>query len=302
MRKVVIIGYGSAGKRHAKILRKYFKRFKIYIFTKQKIKNFETFNKLEDIKKIDPYYIIIASETIKHLNQLKFLEKNFKNKKILIEKPLFHELHNLINKRNNIYINYNLRFHPYIEKLQKIIKLKKVYDFKLITNSFLPDWRKNNNFKTNYAISRSKGGGVILDLSHELDLINNFFNKIKLTFVEYGKKSNLTKDTEDYLKLSAKVKNVSISLDLSYYSKNELRLILVDGDGFSIKIDLKKNIFIYNKNNKIFKLNKNYSQDYTFLKTHLAIIYGQRKKQLCKFKDALNVLRIIKKIKNNKKN
>lgn len=302
MRKVVIIGYGSAGKRHAKILKKYFKRFKIYIFTKQKIKNFETFNKLINIKKIDPYYIIIASETIQHLNQLKFLEKNFKNKKILIEKPLFHKFNNLTKKRNYLYINYNLRFHPYIEKLQKIMKQKKVYDFKMITNSFLPDWRKNNNFKSNYAINKSKGGGVILDLSHELDLINNFFKKIKLTFVEYGKKSNLTKDTEDYLKLSAKVKNVSISLDLNYYSKNELRLLLVDGDGFSVKIDLKKNIFIYKNKDKIYKFNKNYSQDYTFLKTHKAIIYGQKKKQLCKFKDALNVLRIIKKIKNNKKN
>ena len=226
MRKVVIIGYGSAGKRHAKILRKFFKTLKIFIFTKQKIKNFKTIDKLDDIKKIDPYYIIIASETIKHLNQLKFLEKNFKNKKILIEKPLFHKFYNFTTKRNNIYINYNLRFHPYIEKLQKIIKLKKVYDLKLITNSFLPDWRKNNSFKKNYAVSKSKGGGVILDLSHELDLINNFFNKIKLSFVEYGKKSNLTIDTEDYLKLSAKVKNVSVSLDLNYYSKNELRLLL----------------------------------------------------------------------------
>ena len=283
--KALIIGLGSIGLRHRRILKKIKKISQIKFFSKHKYNDKNNLKSRKEILKYNPDYIVICSATHEHITDLKFLEKNFKNKKILIEKPLFHKFYNFTNKRNNIYINYNLRFHPYIEKLQKIIKLKKVYDLKLITNSFLPDWRKNNSFKKNYAVSKSKGGGVILDLSHELDLINNFFNKIKLSFVEYGKKSNLTIDTEDYLKLSAKVKNVSVSLDLNYYSKNELRLLLVDGDGFSLSIDLKKNIFIYNNNNKILKLNENYSQDYTFLKTHLAIIYGQKKKQLCKFKD-----------------
>ena len=72
MLKVVIIGYGSAGRRHAKVLKKNFRNIKIYILTKQKIKNFQTLKSLEYLKVIDPNYIIIASETYKHLNQIKF--------------------------------------------------------------------------------------------------------------------------------------------------------------------------------------------------------------------------------------
>ena len=91
MNKIVIIGYGSAGRRHARIINNNFKNIEINILTKQRVKKFRSFKNLNEIKKINPDYIIIASETIKHLNQLKYLEKNFKNKKILIEKPLFHK-------------------------------------------------------------------------------------------------------------------------------------------------------------------------------------------------------------------
>ena len=87
--KVVIIGYGSIGRKHAKILSQNFKKIKIYIYTKQTIKNFNCFKDINEIKTINPQYIIIASETHRHYKQLKFLEKNFKKIKILIEKPLF---------------------------------------------------------------------------------------------------------------------------------------------------------------------------------------------------------------------
>ena len=95
--------------------------------------------------------------------------------------------------------------------MKKIINMEKVYDIKLITNSYLPDWRKKHDFKKNYAVFKSKGGGIILDLSHELDFIYNLFKKIKIYYVDFGKKSNLTKDTEDYFKLSAKNKKLVLA-------------------------------------------------------------------------------------------
>ena len=289
MLKVVIIGYGSAGRRHAKVLKKNFRNIKIYILTKQKIKNFQTLKSLEYLKVIDPNYIIIASETYKHLNQIKFLEKNFKSKKILVEKPLYHKFYK---------VNYNLRFHPFVQKFKKILDKQKIYDIKFITNSYLPNWRPNSMYKKNYAVSKNKGGGVILDLSHELDLICSLFNKIKIEHVSLGKKSNLTKDTEDFLKLLAKSGKISLTLDLNYYSRNEVRLILADGKNSSFYIDLKKNIFKHITNKKTYIFKKMYSQNFTFLKTHQAILNGNNKHQLCKLKDALNVLKIIKQIKN----
>ena len=297
MLKVVIIGYGSAGRRHARLINKYFKKTEIHILTNQKIKKFNSFKNLEEIRKINPDYIIIASETINHLSQLKYLENNFKNKKILIEKPLFHKLSNLTFKKNNIFINYNLRFNPYIQRLKKFLNKKKIYDLKLITISYLPNWRKNISYKKNYSVDKSKGGGVILDLSHDIDLIITLFDKIIINHVSFGKKSDLTRNSEDFLCLYATSNKVNISLDVNYYSRNELRLILVDGKNFSLNIDLRNNIFKLFKNNKVYKLTKKYSQDFTFLKTHQSIIFGKNEKSLCTISEGLKVLRFIKKIK-----
>ena len=299
MNKIVIIGYGSAGRRHARIINNNFKNIEINILTKQRIKKFRSFKNLNEIKKINPDYIIIASETIKHLNQLKYLEKNFKNKKILIEKPLFHKSNNLIFKRNNIFINYNLRFNPYIQKLKKFLDKKFIYDIKLITNSYLPNWRKNISYKKNYSVDKSKGGGVILDLSHDIDIILSLFNNVSINYASFGRKSNLTRNSEDFLYLNARSKKVNISLDINYYSRNELRLIFVDGRNFSLNLDLKNNIFKLCKNNKIYTITKKYSQDFTFLKTHEAIISGKNSKLLCKIEDGKKVLRFIEDIKNN---
>lgn len=299
MNKIVIIGYGSAGRRHARIINNNFKNIEINILTKQRVKKFRSFKNLNEIKKINPDYIIIASETIKHLNQLKYLEKNFKNKKILVEKPLFHKSNNSIFKKNNIFINYNLRFNPYIQKLKKFLDKKFIYDIKLITNSYLPNWRKNISYKKNYSVDKSKGGGVILDLSHDIDIIMSLFNKVSINYVSFGRKSNLTKNSEDFLYLNARSNKVNISLDINYYSRNELRLIFVDGRNFSLNLDLKNNIFKLCVNNKIYKITKKYSQDFTFLKTHEAIISGKNSKLLCKIEDGKKVLRFIEDIKNN---
>ena len=74
-KKILIIGYGSIGQRHAYILKKYFKLKEIYILTKQNCKPFKKINKLSEINNINPDYIIISSQTSKHFSQLNYLEK-----------------------------------------------------------------------------------------------------------------------------------------------------------------------------------------------------------------------------------
>ena len=115
--------------------------------------------------------------------------------------------------------------------MYKILKKNKIYDIQFITNSYLPNWRKNISYQNNYTASKSKGGGIILDLSHELDLIHLFFKKIKINYVSFGKKSNLKINTEDYMKLFGKAKKTQITLDLKYYSKNEKVRIKIARNG-----------------------------------------------------------------------
>ena len=60
--KVLIIGYGSIGKRHAFLLSKIKKISEIKIYTKQKIKSYNTINNKKEIMKYKPNYVVISNE------------------------------------------------------------------------------------------------------------------------------------------------------------------------------------------------------------------------------------------------
>ena len=166
-----------------------------------------------------------------------------------------------------------------------------------ITNSYLPHWRKNISYKKNYSAFKSKGGGILLDLSHELDLANFYIKDLKLNYATFGKKSHLKINSEDYAKILINSKKTEISLDLKYYSRNNIRTILIDTKNFSINTDLIKNIFLINNKNKTKKLKKKIHEDYTYIKMHQAIINGIDKSSLCKYNEAIQVLKTIKEIK-----
>ena len=90
MKKIgIVIGFGSIGKKHYEVMKesKLFK--KIFILSKHLKSSPNIIKDYNQINKINPDYIVVCSETSSHFEHLKILEKKIKNKKILIEKPLF---------------------------------------------------------------------------------------------------------------------------------------------------------------------------------------------------------------------
>ena len=126
-KKIAIIGYGSIGKRHAKNLKKYFSQYEIFLITSQKKINFyKSVHNIKSLIEINPNFIIVSNETNKHIKTFKFIEKNFKNLNVLIEKPIFEKKYFFKKNHNNYYIGYNLRFHPEIKFLSGLVKLKHI--------------------------------------------------------------------------------------------------------------------------------------------------------------------------------
>ena len=299
--KILIIGYGSIGKKHFNIIKNNFENVQFFILSKRKIfiKGAKVLKTFEEVKNIKLNYVIISSEPQDHFHQLKFFEKNFKNIKILVEKPLFHKEKKIKIKNNKVFVGYNLRFHPAIIFLKNFLKRNRPIDIKLITNSFLPNWRKKKNYK-NYSTDKKKGGGVINDLSHEIDLILWLFGNININYCSFGKISKLKINSEDNLKLFGKIKTSQIFLNLNYFSRNEIRTIFVDTNKNSIFVDVRNNIIkINSKIKKVFA--NNFNKDKTYLNMHRAILLNQKNKFLCSFLDGKKVLKQIKKIKVRKK-
>jgi predicted dehydrogenase len=177
--KVLIIGLGSIAKKHISSLMELIPDVKIYAFRSVKnsanvlnVINIYDFNDTPN----DVDFIIISNPTSLHANTIEqFL--NF-NAPIFIEKPIFDKIEtnsslvNLIQEKNlKTYIACNLRFHPAIVFLKNYLQnsSKRINEVNVYCGSYLPEWREATNYIDSYSAKSSLGGGVHLDLIHELD-------------------------------------------------------------------------------------------------------------------------------------
>ena len=182
----------------------------------------------------------------------KFLEEKFVDKTILIEKPLFNRSYKLKVIKNSAYIGYNLRFHPMIKKIKQICKELKLWSIYVFCGSYLPDWRPGRDYRNTASAKQDSGGGVLLDLSHELDYLHWLVGSMKLEYVYNGKVSNLDIDTDDLLIISSKTKeNTRINISLNYFTRKPIRQIVIDGENISIQADLITNSASVYENNKV---------------------------------------------------
>ena len=294
--KVLIIGYGSIGRRHANILNSHPKVRDLKVFTSQKNIKYKRISLKSEILKFDPDYFIISNETNLHLNYLKFLENNFKHKDILVEKPIFNKNFNFKVKNNRVFVGYNLRFHPILGIIQKKIKKKKIWSINIITGSYLPKWRKNREYSKSYS-SQKNNGGVLLDLSHEIDYLLWLIGDFKKLYSINKKISNLKIKSNDFYSLFAISKSkIYVNLSLNYFYKIPIRQIIIEGHNISLKADLINNNLNINTNriNKYYNF-KNFDLNKMYLDEHNEIIY-QKYKNICRYEEALNTMKIIDRI------
>ena len=296
--KVLISGYGSMGRRHANILSKLVKKKNITILTNQKISNFRTIKNIQSLEKTNPFYIIISDPTSNHINKIKYIEQNCKNKLVLVEKPLFSKLNRINIKKNKFFVGYNLRFNSIINFLKKKLKSKKIFNVNVFCGSYLPKWRNNIDYRKSVSAKKHLGGGVLLDLSHELDYVQWLFGKIKIEHCKSKKLSNLDIETDDFLNLVGKTdQNVSIQITLSYFTHNPTRKILIDGKNISLHADLiNKNVICYEKNKKKIYNFKNSNRNDEYRDQHIAVLKKRGRDRLCTFREGKQLVYLINQI------
>ena len=296
MKRIIIIGSGNISKTHYKSIRNL--RF-LSIIKKYKSREFAKLS-IKDLKKFKPDFFIICSPASLHIKHLKIIEKHFTDKNILIEKPLSTKFIKLVKFKNNYFVGYNLRFHPVIIFLKKYLKNKIVFSVNVVSFSFLPFWRKINYSKSVSAKKRL-GGGIVLEMSHELDYLNWIFGDLNILSSFNKKISNLKIDTDDTLVATFKTKlKEVINLNLNFFSLLPKREITVSGKDFTINCNLLKNkiIIIEKKNNKIIKKNvlyKNFNLKKTYEK-QIELFLKKNHSQLVPIKESNNLMKLLNKL------
>jgi predicted dehydrogenase len=296
----LIIGYGSIGARHARIISNMSDFDSLTVLSSQENLSFNTVTHLKDIIKINPDYIIIASSTSLHFKQLKFLEDNFVRKIILVEKPLFHQFNELEVSKNSVYIGYNLRFHPMIKRIKDTCTGRKLWSIYAFCGSYLPDWRPGRDYRETASAKKETGGGVLLDLSHELDYIQWIAGDISPKQIYNEKLSNLDINTDDFLMLTGETSSgAKLHIGLNYFTRKPIRQIIIDGEGISIQADLITNTMNVNMDEEINDYTwPEIERNYTYTAQHRAIINSDCA-DICTYSEGIRTMKLIDYIKSN---
>ena len=293
--KVLLIGFGSIGKRHYEVLSKMAQIQRVDLVTKQNIDNKICYKSLEVVDNISQYdYFVIASETYKHFKQLKFLEENVKNKLIFCEKPLFKSKKDLEIKNNKVFVGYVLRFHPLLKRLKEMLKDEKIILANAKCGQYLPTWRLNRDYKNCYSAKKEEGGGVLLDLSHEIDYVQWLCGKINDIKSYQVKISDLDIDSDDLSMFIGKTdKNTFVNISIDYISKIPHRTLLIETLEHTYKLDFIANRLIKKNKSGIEEIYSfsNLERNFMFEKMHLDVF--QEQKNICSFKEALEIMDTI---------
>ena len=290
------------GQKHSEYLSGLLGNENIFVLSKQENIPFASLNSISQINKLDPDYIVISSETSSHVSYIKEIETRVFNKVILVEKPLFAKYEDFHPKNNTYFVGYNLRFHPLISSIRDEIREEKVISFEIVCNSYLPDWRRNIHYSDSSSSSISKGGGVLLDLSHELDYLRYIFGDTEHLYSKSIKVSDLKINTDDYLILVGETKEKALfTVNLNYFSKREIRKVTIETDKRTIMLDLLDSRMVsYFSDKEPIEILKNYSVADTYIQQHKAILQEDFS-QVCSYQDGLKVMKMIDQIQNFEK-
>lgn len=313
---ILILGYGSIGRQYHSLLRKNFKKYQIVIVSKHK-KNHQKSpgvifeNSLAYVlKKYDIYAAIVCSPASEHLLQLNILLSNKIH--VLVEKPLFdkpikkkiyNNLTNVIEKNKLIVVTgYLLRHHPLLIKLKKELKAhskKNITNIEMNTTSYLPSWR-STPYELSVSAQKKLGGGVLNELSHEIDLIYNLFGMPKSCFARIMNTKKLRIDVEDVAEAVINIDSkLKIFLHLDFSNHSEVRYVKINYKNHYLLLDFIKGKLIKREKNKTVQNFLKIDKSFLLLKQFNFFLQSIKKKKNSSknFASSANVSNFIGKLK-----
>lgn len=264
--KICMIGLGSIGQRHIKniVLVAKQRNLELHIDalrnTKRELpREVEILleNEYYNIEELDNDYDIIFICNPTNLHQKTLMQIVNKTKHCFVEKPVFDHYIDLsgleISNERIFYVACPLRHKFVIQEIKKRLDLieDKVICARAICSSYLPNWRKNIDYRSCYSANKKMGGGVILDLIHEWDYLSYLFGKPEEVFGRTGTFSNLEIDVEDCAIYVGKYKDKLVELHLDYFGQKSERVLQLFLNKQRIDVDLIKNEILFYQNNEL---------------------------------------------------
>lgn len=257
--RALIIGTGSIGQRHIRNLQS-LKAVEQWILFRDKARkddlsrslSAEVVGDIESALSRQPDFAVIATPSALHVNSLgPLIDAGLP---LYIEKPVVTTRQDISRVRAWIksvqysapnLVGCNLRFLPSLIALKKILgagKLGTIVRAQLTAGQWLPDWRPRQDYRQSYSAQIEMGGGVIMDLIHEIDMARWLFGEFNRVQAQTGKVSSLEIDGEDtaHILLNHSKGGPMVAVALDYVSRKPIRRYEIIGEKGTLIWDLQK--------------------------------------------------------------
>lgn len=237
--KVLVIGAGSIGTRHARVLREAGHEVALYSTRLEarvtlRAEGWTVPETLADFPGCR--HAIVASRTGLHgEHALPLLEAGMD---VLVEKPLEVDgahgealVRAAARLQRKVFCALNLRFSPSLQRFRKgIERVGRVHAAHVECRSYLPDWRPGTDLKTCYSASATEGG-VLRDLVHEIDYAGWILGWPEKVFARFDRSGRLGIEAEEAVYLDCVLPSgANLQIDLDYLSRTPIRRMRVFGE------------------------------------------------------------------------
>jgi predicted dehydrogenase len=287
--RALVIGYGSIGSRHARLLTEL--GCETAILSQRQIDFRVVYADLASaLSGHRPDYVVVANPTNQHHATLSELAATGFGGRVLIEKPLFEHARPIPdNSFGSFSVAYNLRFHPVIQRLRELVANESVLSVQAYVGQYLPGWRPGTDYRQSYSASAEQGGGALRDLSHEFDYLGWLFGHWRAVTALGGHVSSLEIDSDDLFVLLMQTDRCPVlSVQVSYLDRGARRRIIVNTERHTIEADLVGGTITVDRSVETFSTER----DYTYREMHRALLAGNFD-TLCPIQDGLATLQLI---------
>lgn len=290
-RRVVVVGFGSIGRRHARVLSDL--GCDVAVVSRRAVDHAPVFSGLEEALEVhEPEYVVIASRTSEHFDDLDRLAALGFDDAVLCEKPLYA---NLPSRRPNypfrdLRVGYNLRFHPCVEMLGRLLSTREILTASIYVGQYLPTWRPHEDYRSSYSSRADQGGGALLDLSHDIDYALSMLGACRRVTALGGKLSRLEIDSDDAFSLLLANERCPVtSINVNYLDRVGRREMLLNCQGDTITMDLIANEVRID--DEVY-FAESAPRDTTYTLMHQAFLDGESER-LCGYQEATEVLQVV---------
>lgn len=249
---VLVLGMGSAGKRHANNLASLGCRISCMDPRADRVEEASdqmelsgAYGSMEEafLKSKDVDGVVVTSPPAFHVEQgIASLERGLP---VLMEKPVCpreadaRRLEEVVDRTGvPLLLTYTWRWWPPLEKVWDLLKQEavgKLRHVEFIMSAHLADWHPWEHYKDFFMASREQGGGALLDESHWVDLMLWFLGKPERLVATIDKISDLDIETDDNVEmLIAYPDGLRVSVHLDLYGRPHRKSIRFVGEGGTI--------------------------------------------------------------------